>query len=354
MLTKAQKVRLGVFLIVGLVLVGGGVALLAGLSLFRQHDYYQIQFRERVSGLSPGSPVKIRGVEVGRVESLRINPKNVELVEVEIRVRENTPILKGAEAQIVPSGITGLKHVEISGGQQGQPRLEPGSTIPSKPSALTKITGKAEAIAFKAERLINNVLEITRPKNRELVVGLLEDTRTTVQRIGKSAEAATALMVNAEPQVNRTLAELGRSARRVRRAARSLDHLMDTANREVKLTFAEARGALENMRRITGAEGDIQKSLKKLRKVADTFEAKVKGPEISRSLTSVRSSLKAMRLLMVDLRALVTRAAVDVKPVLRSARNAAEHLEEFARRVRENPAALLRPASTRRRKLPRR
>jgi phospholipid/cholesterol/gamma-HCH transport system substrate-binding protein len=353
MLTKAQKVRLGVFLLVGVILVGGGIALLAGLSLFKQYDYYKIQFKETVSGLSPGSPVKIRGVQVGRVETIRINRENVELVDVKIRVREGVPIMKGVQAQLMASGITGLKHIEISGAEKGAEPMEPGSIIPSRPSALTKITGKAEAIAFKAEQLLNNALQMTTPENRQLVVALIQDVRKTVRQIGNSAHAATELMVASKPNLNKALTEFRRSARKIRHAASSIDGLMGRVNREVKLTFAEARSTIKNLRRMSGKKGEANRALRKIRIAAETAERRLKGPDITNSLASVQSSLKAMRLLMTDLRSLVTRAAVDLRPVLRSARNASEHLEEFARRVRENPAALIRPSSTRRRKLPR-
>ena len=353
MLTKTQKVRLGIFLIVGLVLVGGGIALLAGMSLFKRYDYYKIHFRETVSGLSPGSPVKVRGVEVGRVESITINEEDVEVVDVEIRVRRGLPILEGSVAQLATGGITGLKHIEITGGDKGGQRLESGAEIPAIPSKLTRITGKAEAIAFKAEQLLNNALNLTTPENRDKMVGLVQDTRVMVKEVGKSAATIRELLVLVRPEFVRALTELRRASRKIRHAASSVEDLMDTTKGEVRVTFAEARGALRNLRKISDDDGELKKTFKSLRRVAAVAEKKINSPGVEGSLSSLQSSLKAMKLLMIDVRAMVNRASVNIRPVLRSARNAAEHLEEFARSVRENPAALLRPSTSRKRKLPR-
>ena len=72
MTTRAQKVRLGVFMILALVLLLGTVGTLAGLKLWNRKDRYYVQFQESVSGLDNGSTVKMKGVPVGQVEKISI------------------------------------------------------------------------------------------------------------------------------------------------------------------------------------------------------------------------------------------------------------------------------------------
>lgn len=353
MLTKTQKIRLGVFLLIGFVLVGGGIAVLAGMNIFKRHDHYQIRFRETVSGLSEGSPVKVRGVVVGRVEKISISEEDVEVVNVEIRVRHKLPIYKKAVARLGSGGLTGLKHIEITGGDKDAGKLEPGSVIPSAPSQFTRITGKAEDIAFKVEHFLNNALAMTTPENRDRFVGLVDDTRVMMQEVGKTAKGVRDLSDALKPQLVNSLAEVRRAARELRHVAAGLDDLVGTTKKQVVATFAEGRGALRNIRKMTQQDGDLDKTLGSVRSVASAAEKKIKGPDIERSLVSLQSSMKAIQLLMVDVRALVNKASVDIRPVLRSARTAAEHLEEFARTVKENPSVLVRPSTARKRKLPR-
>lgn len=352
MLTRTQKVRLGVFLLVGVILVGGGVALLAGLNLFKRYDRYTIRFNETVSGLSPGSSVKLRGVDVGRVESITIDPEDARIVAVKIRVTRGTPINVGAKAQLVASGITGLKFVEITGGEKGAARMEPGAQITPKPSTMTTITGRAEAIAYKAERLLNNALLMTTDDNREIALGLLKDLRKLVRRLTEATRAVTRTLDDTRPQLAFALKQFGRSARTVRRTVASVNVLVSSFHRETRATFTEARAAIKEVRRAAGNKGQLAKTLKRVERVVARAGETLRSPSITRSVTAAKSSLVALQLLLTDLRALMNEAAVDVRPVLRSARSAAEHMEEFARTIRENPAALLRPGTRRKRKLP--
>lgn len=354
MLTRTQKIRLGIFLLVGFVLVGGGIALLAGMSILQRYDYYTINFRETVSGLSPGSPVKVRGVDVGRVENITIDPKDVEVVNVKIRVRQGLPILKGALARLVSGGITGLKHVEITGGDKDAGLLKPGSEILSAPSQLTWITGKAEDIAFKAEQFLNNVLDMTTPENRDTLIALVNDARVMMQQVGNSAAGIRDLSDALKPQLVGSLNELRLAAREIRGVAASLQDLVGATQGQMHATLTEARGTMRNLKELTGKRGDLERTLSAVRRAARAAGKRIDGPDIEKSLSSLQATMKAIQLLMIDVRALVNKASVDVRPVLRSARNAAENIEEFSRTVRENPGVLLRPSSGRERKLPKR
>jgi phospholipid/cholesterol/gamma-HCH transport system substrate-binding protein len=59
-----------------------------------RHDdvVYRIHFPDSVSGLAVGDPVKFRGIDVGTVKSMIIDPDNSLLVLVEVRLRMETPV----------------------------------------------------------------------------------------------------------------------------------------------------------------------------------------------------------------------------------------------------------------------
>ena len=71
-LTKAQKVRLGVFIASGTTLFLGSLLTLAGLKAWEKRDYYSVRFKDSVSGLEKSAQVRYQGLRVGRVESMRI------------------------------------------------------------------------------------------------------------------------------------------------------------------------------------------------------------------------------------------------------------------------------------------
>jgi phospholipid/cholesterol/gamma-HCH transport system substrate-binding protein len=151
----------------GLFIIGFSIAaafFAVWLASTGRHDdvIYRIHFPDSVSGLSVGDPVKYRGVDVGTVKTMVIDPDNSRLVRVDIRLRKETPVKTDTRASLEMKGITGVVFIELNGGdQEAQTLLAVTSPdkIPEIPSEKTglkamldelpKVVGKVAAIADK-------------------------------------------------------------------------------------------------------------------------------------------------------------------------------------------------------------
>jgi len=110
------------YMIVGVVVL----ALIAGFAGFsawlvksdidKQATVYAIYFEGSVTGLQEGSQVQYRGIPVGRIAEIGIDPDNVEQVRVIAEIDENTPITKDTIATLELQGITGIAYVQLLGG----------------------------------------------------------------------------------------------------------------------------------------------------------------------------------------------------------------------------------------------
>jgi phospholipid/cholesterol/gamma-HCH transport system substrate-binding protein len=113
--------------------------------------YYKTFMKESVSGLSLDASVKYRGVNVGTVKSIRINPENSEEVELLLRVKKETPVKEDMVVILKFYGFTGLAFVEIGGGSKISPLLNSLNgeipVIKSAPSTYTKINESLPDIA---------------------------------------------------------------------------------------------------------------------------------------------------------------------------------------------------------------
>lgn len=116
------------YFIEGLFIVGVSVA----AALFavwvvgtghRDDVLYRIHFAESVSGLSIGDPVKFRGVDVGTVRGIALDPADPRLVQVDIRLRKEVPIKTDTRATLKLKGITGVVFIELNGGNPNAPTL---------------------------------------------------------------------------------------------------------------------------------------------------------------------------------------------------------------------------------------
>ena len=123
----SMETVVGIFVVIGLLLVGYMTVKLGKVPLFGE-DYYPLYVSfVSVSGLRADSPVEMYGIEVGRIERLTID-KEKQTALIELRVRKDIEIYDDARATIKTSGLIGDKFVNIDPGAAGD-ILKPGGTI---------------------------------------------------------------------------------------------------------------------------------------------------------------------------------------------------------------------------------
>jgi phospholipid/cholesterol/gamma-HCH transport system substrate-binding protein len=133
---------------------------------------YRIHFAESVSGLSQGDPVKYLGVDVGTVRTMSIDTVDPNKVQVEVKLRKDTPVKTDTKATLKIKGITGVNFIELSGGSANAQTLVAATTegqipeIPSEKSALSamleqlpKVIAKFSTIEDQAKKVVSDVGE---------------------------------------------------------------------------------------------------------------------------------------------------------------------------------------------------
>ncbi|MGZ5208788.1 MAG: MlaD family protein [Sulfuricurvum sp.] len=181
--SKVNYTLVGVFV---LTLSAALIAFAFWLAKYSQdgQNYHQfkVYMTESVSGLTPEATVKFHGVDVGIVESIGINPKNSEEVELTLKIKKETPIKVDSSAVLKFYGVTGLAFIEIIGGTKNAPLLSTSpqsiATIKSSLSdeSLSNIASKLSATLDRADRLFSN-------QNIENVAQTLEHLRSLTQQI---------------------------------------------------------------------------------------------------------------------------------------------------------------------------
>jgi phospholipid/cholesterol/gamma-HCH transport system substrate-binding protein len=141
-----------------------------------RHDdvVYRIHFPDSVSGLTAGDTVKFRGIDVGTVKSMTVDPDNSRLVLVEVRLRKETPVKTDTRASLTMKGITGVVVIELNGGDPAAQTLlavTPPGKVPEIPSEKTglkamidelpKLVEKFSSIEDQVKKLVTNVGAVT-------------------------------------------------------------------------------------------------------------------------------------------------------------------------------------------------
>jgi len=306
MVGRAQKIRLGIFVTLLSVLLIAALIFIAGDKLMESWDYYYITYSDvSVNGLQVGGQVRYHGIEIGKVEEIKIVPDDVTQVRVKISVSEGTPVKTDTEAHLVLVGITGLKIVELTGGSNETLLLKPGSEILPGVSILDNISGKAEVMAEKLELIMNNILEITDSDNQDRISSIL----TSVDTI---------LIANQEP-INNIVVNLDS-------ITAELTELLHTSNEIMaRLNSIIQSGKIDTM--LTNFE-DISSELADL-EIAELID------QMNLTVRQINSTVQKVDLTII-------RGQQDLLDTISSIREVADYLEDFSRRISEDPTILLR------------
>jgi phospholipid/cholesterol/gamma-HCH transport system substrate-binding protein len=132
----------GVFVLIGLLCVGYLAVKLGDVRVFGADAYPLFARFSSVSGLRVGNPVEMLGIEVGRVESFKMDQEN-QVVVVELRIRKDIKVYDDAIASVKTAGLIGDRYVSLDAGGGGE-ILKPGGVIrdTQPPIDLTELIGK--------------------------------------------------------------------------------------------------------------------------------------------------------------------------------------------------------------------
>jgi phospholipid/cholesterol/gamma-HCH transport system substrate-binding protein len=164
-----------------------GAALVAVALWFGKDDLESVPFlittTTSVSGLKAEAPVRYRGVEVGRVQSIRIDPGINGHIHIRIGVTEGTPVTKSTFARLGYQGVTGLAYVALDDSGDSKELLKSASRkvveIPMRRSIMD--TGEDLIAAFgEIATRVNTLLDEDNQKAvRRALVGLEKATLKT-------------------------------------------------------------------------------------------------------------------------------------------------------------------------------
>jgi len=241
---KVNYALVGAFVLV-LTAALAGAALWLGEGDYRKvYDRYYAYLGESVSGLNVNSPVKYRGVVVGRVKEIILNPDNTEEVRLTFDIARGTPVKEDTLAVLDTQGLTGLAIVNLTGGSKTSPPLEaaPGQEYPvikSGPSLLYRLdTALSRLLADQSltkllshsTGLVDDARLFLGPDNRAAFTQALADLSTVSHALARRAEQLDQGVAGATETFQR-LAKISRTldqdlppiVARIGRSAGSLD-----------------------------------------------------------------------------------------------------------------------------------
>lgn len=310
MLSREQKQRLGIFLVVSiaLLIVIMGIFILPKLK--EEGNRYYVNFTGMsVYGLNEGSQVKYQGVDIGSVREIEVNPKDLSSILVRLRIKRSFPVKKDMRAQLSYAGITGLRFVELSGGDSRSEGLAPNGVIPMKKG----LGEKAEDIVSNIDRAVKNINNL-----------LNEERSEEISRIFENIEESTRLI---KSFVREQRSVMARSLENFDRLSMNLQRFSDMLSRT-----------------------DIEKISRRLDTLIDSISSRFSQAELGKTIKEVDSFFQTSAVSIRKIEGTFLDVKDDLNKTLGGLRESLENLARFSRNLSEDPTILIRTRKEKRRR----
>ena len=260
---------------------------------------YEIYFPGTVSGLTPGSPVRYLGVDVGKVARILIDPQQHNRVLVIADIEATAPIDGRTRASLSLQGITGLLFIDLK--QYGKSTV-PGvladglhyPVIPSVPSDFDVLLSNLPALTTNLVELVDRVNHVFSDENVRAFKATLDNTRLASERLPDTLREVQGLVADA------------------------------------RSTFQEVKGAATDLRAIEAQTApDLESAIANMRHVSD----------------KLAKTSDLLEHFVAENEPVVTRfthqSLPEFEQLLRESRQAARDFRDLSRSLKQNPSQLI-------------
>ena len=234
-----MKKNIGLYLAVGLVVLLAIIILIFGLFFLNDKDprevfdTYYLRFPQ-VSTLTLDDPVKINGVQLGKVEGIYLSGHRVLVV---VRIRNDVRIPVGSEIRVQNIGIMGERQIGIILCDSSE-NYSPNDTIDGQFDAgIAEALGLAGEIIDSTKTLITSVHQvmdstIANPEFRTKFRTMMDKAENLEDRLAK-------MLKDTDPQIKSSLNNLNMATVKV-------NALLDTVKAPVSGLLADAGNLMQD------------------------------------------------------------------------------------------------------------
>lgn len=280
-------------LVLGAVLMIGLLWLASGGTWQKKYDLYLAIEEESVAGLNLNAPVKLNGVDVGKVQQITLDPLDPARVNLLFALERGTPIKEDTVAIIKAQGLTGIAYVELSGGTRESAPLgvKAGSKYPvirTAPSLGARLENTLTSVLAKLDSTSNNINAIIGAENQSSLKSALADIATVARTLAARKDALDKGIVAAQQTFENTLRtteRLDSAINRIERSAESIEKMGNevarisaSAGKTVNSVGADVeRFTAETLPELEGLLGELSALSTSMRRLTEQTELNPSG-----------------------------------------------------------------------------
>jgi ABC-type transporter Mla subunit MlaD len=313
-----EEIKAGLIIVISLILLSGFIILVGGTQFFEKLDKYYVKVMD-AAGLEVGAQVKLGGVRIGRILSIKAPTAPGQPITIEIGIKNGTILYKGTQALVTQVGLVGDIYLLLSIEKTTNERFDVGEIIPSEEQVqYSRLMARVEDIAKLVNSLIGDINKVFSQKNLKNIEEIIENTNKTIVSASSSLGQVLSALRSTTDKLELVLNEIGGV---VRDNKGEFSLVMQRA-REV---IGKTGETVEKIREVIGKAGEtVERSgdmIKAFEETAKTLESTSKSADktIKSVDKTVKSIDKSIDLNLQDLDQLVnllTRTTEDLQDVI--------------------------------------
>ncbi len=241
-----------------------------------QQQAFELVSREAVSGLQLQAGVRYKGVMVGRVQTIELDPNARGQIRIQISVDKNTPVSTTTFASLGFQGVTGLAFIQLDDDVETSPMLEAeGDALPRIPlrsGLVSRLTEQGGNLMEKVDLITQNMNKLLHADNQKILIG-------SIHELGQAAASISQLAL----QVDAVLAQQTRAEQL------SLPRMAAQTEATLKSIQASSEKLSESLEAVASRISEPGGTLEKLEQSADVMQFTAQSvhanlmPQINRS-----------------------------------------------------------------------
>jgi phospholipid/cholesterol/gamma-HCH transport system substrate-binding protein len=262
--------KVGLFVFATLVLLGIGTFIVGDLDLWgEKRESYTATFSD-IKGLKEQAPVRMAGVEVGKVGSIRLEDGRAEVV---LHLKPDVKLPRSTTAMVEGTGLVGEKYVTLSYESGDPTRLKPGGHIPQARGAKDM-----DDLMQSFGRVGDNLAELT-------------DTL----KAGLGGEKGERRMRRIVTNLDATLGEVRAMVAENRRVIRETLENANTVSAELRDTLRENRATLrKTLERVADASDNLARITGDIREGKGTLGRLYREDGLYQKVESISANLESL------------------------------------------------------------
>ena len=292
---KSHALAAGAFVLtVTALLIALGAWLMRDTAEQRQ---FEISSKDGVTGLQPQAGVRYKGVLVGRVTAINLDPQTRGNVLVRIAVNESAPITTSTYASLGFQGVTGLAFVQLDDaggstqdlvGEAGKP-----ARIPMRPGMISRLTEQGGNLLGQLEQASQRMNALLAQDNQKQLMVAVANMGQAASSISMLAQRTQQIMVGQGGEGAPSLPQIAAQADTTLKAIQATSERLSNSAEAVRNSANEFRRMSARMNEPGGTLDRIARSTDALVTTSQSFNGSLM-PRLNRTADDTARTVRQM------------------------------------------------------------